>query len=182
LIATSLEVERMTHLIKELLLLTRIENDEKLQNVTVIDSNDLMHKVLSLYKNAALAKQITFSSDLTNFRFPGNQDLLVIALGNLLDNAIKFSSYNSSVDLAVRKIGNKIEFTFINSGVTIPTEKLTHLFERFYQTEINHSIHGYGLGLAITRQIIKLHHGNVDITSNNSITTVKTSFPLNHVN
>lgn len=178
IINTRLEVERMTALVRELLLLTRIRNDEKLQNIMIIESKDLMHEVTNLYERAALKKQVTFKNDFADFQFKGNRELLVVALGNLLDNAVKFSLDKSTVKIAVSKIGNIIEFRFTNKAESIPPEKLARLFERFYQTDVNHLTQGYGLGLAITKQIIELHHGSIAALSEHNEIVIKVNLPL----
>ncbi|MDN5275617.1 MAG: Two-component sensor histidine kinase [Candidatus Saccharibacteria bacterium] len=174
---TNREVERMTSLVRELLLLTHIGSNEKLQNIITVESNHLIDEITSMYQQIITKKKIALIIEATNLQLRGNRDLLIIALGNILDNAIKFSPNKSSVKLTVRKKGNMVEFSFTNTGETIPAEKVTRLFERFYQTDIHHSAHGYGLGLAITKQIVELHGGNIAISSHENRTNARVCIP-----
>lgn len=167
---TSQEVERMTSLVKELLVLARISNHTKLQNVSSFDLKDLLHEVIDLYKQPASKKQITINTDLHTFLLDANRELLTIALVNLLDNAVKFSPNNQTIDIEMEASGRSVTIKFINHGTPIDTKKLSHLFERFYQTDSDHSKQGYGLGLTIAKQIVDLHKGNLLVTSNDAET------------
>ena len=95
--------------------------------------------------------------------FMGDGDKLARAFGNLLKNAISYSYPNTTINIDVKEIENKIEIVFKNKGDKIPEYKLEKIFEKFYRGEEsrNSSTGGSGLGLAITKEIIELHNGKI---------------------
>jgi signal transduction histidine kinase len=85
---------------------------------------------------------------------------LEIALGNLLENALKFTPQGGYVELGVEKTGARIIFWVEDNGPEIPPEDLPHIFERFYRGS-NQQFTGSGLGLAIVHSIVQAHNGSV---------------------
>ncbi len=101
----------------------------------------------------------------------GNEASLKVALMNLMDNACKFSE-NNSVFVNFMANMNEIIITFFNKGVVIPEGDLPYIFRPFYRSNATaKAIKGHGVGLAIVAQITKLHHGNIDVVSNENGTT-----------
>jgi signal transduction histidine kinase len=175
---TKEEVERMTRLVRELLLLTRMNSSGKHQDTTIVDPKELLYEIFDLYKAKADDKDVTVNirAD-TNAMIVGRSDLLMIALGNLLDNAIKFSDAKAPVVVHVTRIKNNIMIEFKNKGQAIEPDKLSHLFERFYQANTDHTVDSFGLGLAIAKQVIELHNGVIEAKSHNGETAFRVTLP-----
>ena len=115
-------------------------------------------------------------SDMHNIYFQGNRRLLHQAFSNLIQNAIKYSDINGIIDITLNQENNHIMFAVTNEGQTISKQAIPHLFDRFYK--LNASDNSNGLGLAITKSIIDLHHGKICVSSDSKNgTTFKILFP-----
>ena len=99
---------------------------------------------------------------------------------NILKNAVIYSFEGTDIDIAVVGQGENVEITFTNHGDTIPEEKLERIFEQFYRLDASRSTSsgGAGLGLAIAKQIIELHHGAIMARSENEIIEFKVILPV----
>lgn len=99
---------------------------------------------------------------------------------NLLRNAVNYSYKNTSIKVAAEEINNNMHIKVINEGNTIPEEKLERIFEQFFRldTARSSSSGGAGLGLAIAKEIVELHHGKISAKSTNGITCFEVIIPL----
>ena len=95
----------------------------------------------------------------------GDGDKLARAFGNLLKNAINYSFENTTIEITLKEIDDKIFISFKNKGEKIPQYKLDKIFEKFYRGDSSRtsSTGGAGLGLAITKEIIELHGGTITV-------------------
>ena len=102
-------------------------------------------------------------------------------LDNLLRNAVAYCYTGSCVKIAVETANkNTVTLRFINQGDTIPPQKLSRIFEQFYRLDSSRSSAsgGAGLGLAIAKQIIELHHGSITASSQDEVTEFTIVLPL----
>ncbi|MEG1947420.1 MAG: vancomycin resistance histidine kinase VanS [Lachnospiraceae bacterium] len=99
---------------------------------------------------------------------------------NLLRNAVFYSFENSTVEVSVIQCHTEISIKFVNHGNTIPKEKLGRIFEQFYRLDTSRSSNngGAGLGLAIAKEIIDLHHGTITAASENETIEFCVTLPL----
>ena len=99
---------------------------------------------------------------------------------NILKNAVIYSFEGTDIDIAVVGQGENVEISFTNHGDTIPEEKLERVFEQFYRLDASRSTSsgGAGLGLAIAKQIIELHHGAIMAGSENEMIEFKVILPV----
>jgi two-component system OmpR family sensor kinase len=95
----------------------------------------------------------------------GDRDLLVLAVYNLVENALKFTSANDSVEVRALEDGRSIVIEVADSGAGIPTEDLSKIFEELYRGSNARSTEGSGLGLALVNRIAVLHRGGVGVRS-----------------
>lgn len=97
----------------------------------------------------------------------GDRRQLVSAIGNLVENAVKYSEVGSAVEVTARGDGDWVEFTVKDFGLGIPSRDLDRVFERFYRVDRARSrdTGGTGLGLAIVRHVANNHGGEVSVTS-----------------
>jgi two-component system sensor histidine kinase GlrK len=102
-------------------------------------------------------------------RILGDFDRLEQVLNNLLDNALRYTPAGGTVRVACRDLQpGTLQVTVSDSGPGIPPQDLPHLFERFYRSAANQANShrkGYGLGLAISREIVRAHGGEIWATS-----------------
>ncbi len=129
----------------------------------------LINQTLQAMNATAQAKGIQLRSELPdNLPFVSADPLRITqVLCNLVDNAIKFTPSGGSITLSAQEIPHEVTFTVIDTGIGIPASELGKIFERFYQIKspARPTQDGAGLGLAICREIIRLHGGQIWATS-----------------
>jgi len=103
-------------------------------------------------------------TDFNHLTVTGDENLLKIALSNIIDNACKYSP-DHSVNITINRLDNSLELVFEDKGIGIPEEDLPKIFEPFYRGSNVQSIPGSGIGLSLVSQIIRNHNGSVKIES-----------------
>ena len=97
-----------------------------------------------------------------------DSDRMMQVLDNLIDNAIKFTPKGGRITLSSEISGKDVKIRILDTGAGIPPSEQGRIFERFYQVDkarTGGDKRGYGLGLAISKQIIETHHGSISVTS-----------------
>jgi signal transduction histidine kinase len=113
-------------------------------------------------------------SELPEMPLKADESLLHRLFLNLLDNAIKYNRENGKISIAAKNVGNKYQITISDTGIGIPPEKQTKIFDRFYRADEARSHNnenisaGAGLGLSIASWIAKIHGGNLTLEQSNS--------------
>jgi two-component system phosphate regulon sensor histidine kinase PhoR len=160
--------ERMETLVRNLLTLADIENlpRTRLQECMLIDLiENCKQMVINVYPTAKIDIH-TFEKDQTHII--ADQDLLELAIVNLLTNAAKYSNPPACIDVELKQLDEKnIQISIKDKGIGIPKEDLEHIFNRFYTVDKAHSrkLGGSGLGLSITKTIIEKHKGKINASS-----------------
>ena len=95
---------------------------------------------------------------------PGNDELLVIALKNIIINACKYSN-NQQANVSLFVKNEKIIISIMNKGKEIPEDEIENIFLPFYRLERDRVNDGFGLGLPMAKRIIKIHEGEIDVNS-----------------
>jgi two-component system OmpR family sensor kinase len=159
------ESKRMKRQVDELLELARMQAGQLKMEREQVNVNELLEHCREVFEVQAEEKQVKvkiYAELLKPVR--GDFDRLEQALGNILDNAIKNSPHEDVIKIVGRNIDNRlVELRIIDNGPGIPPEQLPHLFERFHQMGGTRS--GFGLGLAIAREIIIAHGGTIEALS-----------------
>lgn len=101
-------------------------------------------------------------------------------IDNLIRNAVSYSYENSEIDVILKQYEDCVSLQVSNRGNTIPKEKLEHIFEQFYRVDASRGSRtgGAGLGLAIAREIVELHHGRIEAQSSNQTIVLTVTLPL----
>ncbi|TRX16477.1 sensor histidine kinase [Flavobacterium franklandianum] len=174
------EVNRLNHLVDELLLLARFENHNQSLKIEKVCLNATILDAISRYSSLIQTNKIHISTHfLKEYYVHSDAYLLSIIINNLVSNALKYSNKNGNLSIVITDKNNKIECHIIDSGVGIPAEDLQKIFDQFYRSKsIEHSgIKGTGLGLSIVKRLCTLLQIDIKITSKESIgTTVFLSF------
>jgi signal transduction histidine kinase len=146
-----------------LLDLSRIEAGELPHEPRRVDLPQLLNEMSELYASRAEQAGIAFSLDVEEDAgvTQGDAEQLRHALGNLLDNAIKFTPEGGTVRASMKRVGQQIELWVEDSGIGIPADDLPHLFNRFHRGRNVSGYPGNGLGLAIVKAIVERHSGQV---------------------
>lgn len=157
------QAARLEALTEELLDLSRLEAGNASVLHAPLDLVALVRQVSEVYASRAQQASIAFALDLpeTPVTASGNADQLCRAVGNLLDNALKFTPAGGSVALGLWQNEGQVELWVQDSGIGIPEEDLPHLFERFHRGRNATAFPGSGLGLAIVKAIVEAHGGRV---------------------
>lgn len=173
-----MESLRLASMATNVLDMTKVENQTILTDVTYFNlSEQLRSCVLMLLEGKWKSKEIDFSIELDEHMLMGDQELLEHVWVNLLDNAIKFSPEHGTVAVTIQERKEKLEVTVSNQGPQIPKEKLSKIFNKFYQADESHSTEGNGIGLALVKKIVQLHEGKVSVISDNNITAFTVALP-----
>lgn len=164
------QVARMEALVEDLLSLARIEFDAERKCIALDPGliGDVLQRAAQSFSTAAAAKSINLVVECpVKIIVPINAALLEQAVGNLLDNAIKFSANGTRIMVSGRLAGNDVEIQVTDQGPGIEKKHLPRLFERFYRVDQARSrpLGGTGLGLAIIKHIALAHRGTVTVTS-----------------
>ena len=160
---------RLNSIIDDLLTLSRLEQSEVEFPLSPNPLRTVLTDAIEVCHHQAAKKRIELRLDCdADFHLPLNPRLIEHAIVNLLDNAIKFSSKGSRVDICVAIRDGQVEIRVEDHGIGIEREHLGRLFERFYRVDKARSrkLGGTGLGLAIVKHVAVLHGGAVSVTSN----------------
>jgi len=163
------EAARLTSLVQDLITLSRIQAAEPIPDPVPADLDAVVAEALDRCRMKATARGIELAATGTKRLFVlGDEDLLVTALRNLLDNAVAYSPEKTRVVVSTRKDGNDtIELSVTDQGIGIPERDLERIFERFYRVDAARSrvTGGTGLGLAIVKHVTAAHGGKVTVSS-----------------
>lgn len=168
------EVNRLNHLVDQLLLLARFENQTQTLKLENVYLNALFLDTIARYSSSIQAKKINVSTEFSqDFYLKTDNYLFSIIINNLISNAVKYS--NSNDDLTVKIINNgvKVECYIIDSGIGIPAEDLERIFNPFYRSKSSDhpEIKGTGLGLSIVKKLCSLLGITISITSQEDVGT-----------
>lgn len=163
-------VHAQTHLIEDLLDMSRITAGKMRLNIQPLDPACFIEQALETVRPAADAKGIRLRIALSPDPgiIHGDADRLQQAVWNLLSNAIKFTPREGQVWLALDRCGSShIEISVADNGVGIAPDFLPYVFERFRQADMSstHRFSGLGLGLSIVKNLVELHGGTVQASS-----------------
>ncbi len=166
------EFERLSRMISDMLFLAQADNNQVIPNLESVDLAEEVRGLLEYYEILAEEKRLHLSIS-GNGLVDGDRLMLRRAISNLLSNAIRHTPEDGSI--AIRIHGSDqglVGLTVENSGPVIPPEHLERLFNRFYRADSarNRTTEGAGLGLAITRSILRAHGGDVHVTSADQLT------------
>ena len=160
------ESEKMTHIISQLLMLSRGQEGRYRFEKDNICLYDVAESVSAELSPQAEMKHISIHNEITeDLTISADQSLMTQLFMNLTGNAIKYGRENGNVTLAARTSGSNIIISFSDDGIGISNEDLPHIFERFYRADKVRDRSGSGLGLAIVKWIAELHKGSVSVES-----------------
>jgi signal transduction histidine kinase len=141
-----------------LLRLAEIENSRRSANFGTVALTDLAREVVDLYEPIAENKRVILKSDLPQaLNVHGDRDLLIEAIANLVDNAVKFTPEGGRVDLAVTRGGGANIIRLTDTGPGISAHEREAVLRRFYRSDKIRNTPGVGLGLNLVAAIVKLH-------------------------
>jgi signal transduction histidine kinase len=160
------EVDKMTRLVENLLMLASFESNKIMPERKALDLDLLMQGVINNIKKLAAQKEITI--DLTGKKgtqVTGDEKQLKQLFLNLIDNAVKYTPDKGSVSVVIDEDGLNTVISIKDSGIGIPQGDIARIFDRFYRVRTLRSSHGFGLGLNIVKSIVDAHKGHIKVKS-----------------
>ncbi|MEV0603620.1 ATP-binding protein [Streptomyces sp. NPDC050315] len=166
------EATRLTSLVQELIDLSRVQNDNPLEDAEPVRVDELVEEAMDRCRQQASSKSITMAvGGIDDLHVWGNRSQLAGALGNLVENAVNYSPARTRVGIAGRRVpasgGTMIEIAVTDQGIGISEKDRDRIFERFYRVDPARSraTGGTGLGLAIVKHVAASHGGEVTVWS-----------------
>jgi signal transduction histidine kinase len=159
-----MHVDQALAVVTAVLRIGEIAHGRRRAAFSVVDLGAVMRDAAELYEPFADEKSVTLK-----LRHPdkamvwGDHHLLLEALGNLIDNAIKYTPKGSVVRLSLDIVGNAIRLSVADQGPGIPIAERARVLERFYRVEASRSVAGCGLGLSLASAIVALHGFTLEI-------------------
>lgn len=160
------QIERLAWITANLLDLSRLDAGLLELDLAEHDLREIIESSTAPFVSLAGEKRISLDTQLpaTPILLSADRPRLEMAIGNLLDNAIKFTPEEGKVDVILESDAKNISVLVRDSGDGIPPGELAHIFERFYRGR-GHSVEGSGLGLSIVKSVVEAHGGTVSVES-----------------
>ncbi|HEX5190383.1 MAG TPA: ATP-binding protein [Streptosporangiaceae bacterium] len=163
------EANRLTNLVQDMITLSRIQAAEPIPDPMPVNLDAVVAEALDRGRMKATSRGIELASTGTRrLSVLGDEELLITALRNLLDNAVAYSPEKTRVVVSTELVSRDIvELSVSDQGIGIPERDLERIFERFYRVDPARSrvTGGTGLGLAIVKHVTAAHGGKVTVTS-----------------
>jgi len=158
--------QRMDQLVKNLLTLTDLDYlpQARLQECDLVAlADNCIYTLLAVHPDINI--QALQNKEIISI--PADPDLLELAIMNLLENGVKYSSSPADLTITIEDRSDEVQLSIADKGMGIPSNDLAHIFERFYTVNKAHSrrLGGAGLGLSIVKTIMKKHEGTIDVSS-----------------
>jgi heavy metal sensor kinase len=164
-----IEAERATSLIEELLALARADSGREALHMHPIELSRSLRGIVEDWQQVATIRNLQFSESLGNFEsfVLGDETALRRLVNILLDNAFKYTPTPGTVKLSLEQRGDRAVIAISDTGIGIPAEETSKVFERFYRVDKARSraMGGAGLGLSIAQWIVLQHRGTIAVES-----------------
>jgi two-component system, OmpR family, heavy metal sensor histidine kinase CusS len=171
------ECERLSRIVDNLLFVARVDAAREPIARKRFDARAAVEKIAAFYQTVAEDHHVTITCSGEGDIY-ADPDLFERVLGNLLDNALRFTPENGSIQIALSERDSDFEVAVSDTGRGINPEHLPRVFDRFYRADSSRGSDGAGLGLALVKSIVDLHSGFAKIESEiGRGTTVTLSFP-----
>ncbi len=181
-LSISLEkAERLEDLINEFFEITRFNLSDITLEYSRVNLTRLLEQLTYEFKPMLLEKNLKCELEIApNIMVRCDADKMQRVFDNLLRNAVNYSFDDGTIRIAATQNKNNFSIKFTNCGNTIPQEKLERIFEQFYRLDTARSSRsgGAGLGLAIAKEIVELHHGTITAKSENEVIEFEVTIPL----
>ncbi len=171
------QVQRLSRLVSDLRKLSDLET--RPLEYSQVNLSEVLREIFEMGKSSQTASDRQFNLLLPRAPWPlpeihGDSDLLFLAIHNLMDNAIKYSQPGDAIELRAREDGNNLVIEVADTGVGIPDDEIELVWTELFRGKAARSLPGSGLGLSLSKAIVKRHHGEVSIRSRSGQGTVVT--------
>ena len=179
----SAESMRLHRLVEDLLDFRRMEAGAKDYHMRPVDIQAMVKETIEVFEADVMGRESRIRQDYEIEEVPvyGDREMLVRALWNLLDNAVRYSPGDPSIEVALRNTDNQVQIAVTDHGLGIPAEEQKRIFNKFVRGQAAQRTvaKGSGLGLSIVQQIIEAHQGRVFVKSKEGVgSTFTISLPI----
>ena len=163
----SLQIERLSELIRDISLLTKIEEASDLFEIEEVETNSIINDVIENLHSGIVETEASIKCNLKEkTKIKGNKALIYSIFQNLLENSLNYAGEN--IKIVIDKYledDNNVYFSFSDNGVGIEEEHQSRIFERFYRVDKGRTRErgGTGLGLAIVKNAVQFHKGDISV-------------------
>ena len=172
------EMARLQAIFDALLRIGRIEEERHDIGFAEVDLAAIMRDAVELYEPAAAQRGIAVSVEGPRRSvLEGDRDLLFQAVGNLLDNAVKYARTNGDIRATLTDAGDSVRIAVGNDGPVLRPREAERLSERFFRGSDANGLPGHGLGLTLVAAIVRRHEGELAIVSSGDWTSVAITLP-----
>lgn len=177
------EAERLEKITKSLLFLAQTGFDGKKQKMSIIRTDQLLWDVKETMDKITPNNMVQLDLSLMpenpeKLKINGNMQLLHLALTNIVSNACKYS-YNKPVQVSIGSTDSQVIIIIKDQGIGIPETELKYIYDPFFRASNTRHHEGYGIGLPLARNIIRIHNGTITVSSKKDEgTVVQLNFPL----
>jgi two-component system sensor histidine kinase SenX3 len=162
------QANRLNDLVQEIINLSKLQDSDPLDMADQVEVIDVINEAVDQCEAVAEARNVLIDiGEVDNSTVIGNHNQLVMAVHNLVENAINYSSDKTRVTISTKVDSQIIEILVKDQGIGIADENLDRIFERFYRVDPARSraTGGTGLGLSIVKHVVKNHGGEVKVWS-----------------
>ena len=171
------ESMRLSYMATNVLNLTKVENQTILTDVSCYNLSEQIRACILLLEGKWSRKGLDMELLLNEYDIRANEELLKQVWINLIDNAVKFTPEGGLVQVMVEESVDSYLVSVLNTGSQIAPEHQKKIFHKFYQADESHAAEGNGVGLAIVKKIVDLHHGQVQMRSEEDVTVFTVTLP-----
>jgi two-component system sensor histidine kinase KdpD len=155
------EADRLNRLVGNLLNMTRIESGAIKLRLESEDIQDVIGTALEQLGSRVADRKIQVNVPAGFPLVPMDFTLIAQVLVNVLENAVKYSPADSTIEVSAELLDEKTRIKIADRGAGIPSEDLTRIFDKFYRVQRPENVSGTGLGLSISKGIVEVHHGTI---------------------
>ena len=159
------ESERLANMASNILLLTKLENQQIVTDREEYRLDEQLRKCILLLEKNWSAKEIELSLNMDEVTYVGNEEMMSHVWVNLIGNAVKFSPQGGLLEITCARMGNGVIATIRDHGEGMDEDTQKRIFEKFYQGDSAHATEGNGLGLSLVKRIVDLCNGQVVVDS-----------------
>lgn len=159
------ESQQLANMSSNVLLLTKLENQEIVTDRTTFSLDEQLRNCLILFEEQWSGKNLNLDLDLEPVTVTQNAEILAHVWKNLFSNAIKFSKPNGFLTITCKKTVDHIHISVEDTGTGMTEETMSQIFDKFYQGDTSHSTPGNGLGLPLTKRIVEMVGGKIFVKS-----------------
>lgn len=161
------ESQRLIRLVEDIIKLSQLDEKELMYECESVDLSQLIDEVIFTLTPEAGRRNISIAAEAAPVKVNGIRQILMEMIYNLCDNAVKYNREGGRVLISLGQDGRKVRLSVKDTGIGIPEEEQTRIFERFYRVDKSHSkeVGGTGLGLAIVKHAAALHEGKIELHS-----------------